>query len=200
MPVGQEHKKRIKERKKETKNSINSGPIIAGLVVIAIGMLIVRLFFGVQAHFKRYVYYTQSIMPCSFQSPLARRLHTEMETLSPSAEDNWVNMTEEELLNSAKNSLILRVIYVLESTEGKNDGCKEYGTINGLGYAQHSEEFRCYDTFARVVRDADQWFVERMAENGNKLAEALCYYNTGTPGLHTCEYSQNFLNALGSKL
>ena len=108
--------------------------------------------------------------------------------------------TEEEIMDSYRLAPILKSIYFLESTAGKNDGCKEEGRFNGFGYAQSDSSWKCYSTFELVVEQVNDWFEERLSTNGNNISEAVCYYNTGVPHQATCEYGQNFMSVIVDRL
>jgi len=109
-------------------------------------------------------------------------------------------LTDMEVIEQYDLALILKVVYMLESTWGQNDYCKEKGTFNGYGYRQNSYENKCYESFEQVTERVNEWLEERLAYNGNDLAEALCYYNTGIANNGACEYSQKFMRELADNL
>lgn len=196
--VGKEHKKRTTERKRDAEGkfakSFNIVPAIVGIALIAFGGILVSTWFVMQNHFIKYYYERQDMIVISF--PIVRKLREQEKILSPLADDEGVDFTDEEVLERADNTIILKGVYMLESTSGKNDGCKEDGLINGFGYRQNSSEFKCYKDFRSVVQKVDDWYTTRLEENGGNIAEALCYYNKGYANMGTCEYSQNFLKVL----
>jgi len=101
-----------------------------------------------------------------------------------------------EVIEQYELSPVLKTVYFLESTSGKNDGCKEEGKFNGYGFAQNSAQWKCYDSFEKVTERVNDWFVERLSMNGNDLVEAVCLYNTGIQGKQVCDYSINFFSVL----
>lgn len=196
--VGKEYKKRKDVSKKLSVRQ--SGLVLLGLFLIALSVLTVKAFKSIVDWSQDHYIQENKVIEVKLQKPWTIKTKEKQVVLSPIAEDNWVNMTPDEIINQAENTTILRGVYFLESANGRNDGCKDYGTVNGLGFGQHSAEFRCYANFGMVVRDADEWFTKRLSENGNNIAEALCFYNRGIAGLNTCEYSQTFLTVLGDIL
>lgn len=108
--------------------------------------------------------------------------------------------TEKEIMKQYPLRALLETVYFLESTEGRNDGCRNEGKVNGFGYAQSNHTWQCFDSFEEVVSKVNNWFVERLAVNGNDVAEALCYYNTGFANQKTCTYSQNFMSVITKDL
>lgn len=107
-----------------------------------------------------------------------------------------VKKTDMEIIEQYKLSPVLKTIYFLESTSGKSDSCKDQGTFNGYGYRQNTREHKCYDSFEEVTDKVNEWFEQRLADNGNNLIDAVCYYNKGIEGLETCDYSHNFMLVL----
>lgn len=105
-------------------------------------------------------------------------------------------MTDMEVIEQYHLSPVLKTVYFLESTSGQNDGCKEQGQFNGFGYAQNSSQWKCYESFEKVVEKVNEWFEERLSMNGNDLVEATCFYNRGVQGLQVCDYSVNFFSVL----
>jgi hypothetical protein len=104
--------------------------------------------------------------------------------------------TDMEIIEQYHLSPVLKTIYFLESTSGKNDSCKEEGLFNGYGYRQHRNDWKCYESFEQVTDKVNEWFEERLATNGNELVEAVCFYNKGIQGLQVCDYSINFMGVL----
>lgn len=104
--------------------------------------------------------------------------------------------TEQQIMNNYPLAPLIKSIYVLESTEGKNDGCKERGKFNGFGFAQSDHTWACFDSFDEVVKKVNDWYVERLGVNGNDVIEAVCYYNLGIPNQNTCTYAENFMSVI----
>lgn len=92
---------------------------------------------------------------------------------------------------------VVDAVHILESSGGKNDGCKKKGLINGYGYAQHGsgKVWTCFDSHTEVRALVEKWYSKRIPELG--LSTALCYYNTGYK-LQECPYYQNFLKVVKS--
>jgi len=130
-------------------------------------------------------------LPVVFRAPWKEK---EKIVISPLGEVK--QLTEAEVLESYYLSPVIKTIYFLESTSGKNDGCKDQGKVNGFGYRQNSGEWKCYDSFTQVADKVNEWFEERLAMNGNNLVEAVCFYNKGIQGLSVCDYSENFMGVL----
>ena len=107
--------------------------------------------------------------------------------------------TEDEIFDQYRLAPILRSVYFLESTSGKNDACKEEGKINGFGYRQNGSEWKCYGSFEEVVEIVNVWFEDRLSTNGNNMVEAACYYNTGVANQPTCEYGQNLVSVIADR-
>lgn len=95
----------------------------------------------------------------------------------------------------------IKSIYMLESTKGQKDGCKDEGKFNGYGYRQNSSEWKCYDSFAEVTEKVNEWLEDRLSTNGKDIIEAVCFYNKGIQGLRDCgDYSANFSSVLTDNL
>jgi len=101
--------------------------------------------------------------------------------------------TEQEVMGQYPLAPLIETVYFLESTSGRNDGCKDEGKFNGFGYAQSDHTWQCFDSFDEVVSKVNDWFVKRLSTNGNDVIEAVCFYNRGIQGMAECEYSQNFM-------
>lgn len=97
-------------------------------------------------------------------------------------------LTDTQIIANAKHPEQLMVIYTLESSQGKNDGCKRDGKFNGFGFRQNSREFKCYDTFQEVVTEVDNWLTEK-----EKLS--YCVYNEGVARTD-CPYAQTAMKLL----
>lgn len=99
-------------------------------------------------------------------------------------------LTDKELILSKKNGTILWRIYGLESTWGKNDGCKSHGEFNGYGYGQNGDVWNCFPSFDVVTTKVDAWFEKNLKTLS--LSESLCLYNTGK-ATKSCDYYKNYL-------
>lgn len=82
-----------------------------------------------------------------------------------------------ENLGDAKE--IVKIMYTLESSNGKYDSCKEQGKFNGYGYGQNNSEWRCYDSFEEVTARVTEWVQDKI-DRGFSTAQIFCFYQTGT--------------------
>lgn len=130
-----------------------------------------------------------------------RKSNLPIEILAKNSSNNNIELsitpkpkTEKEIIFSYKNGDILWKIYGLESSWGRNDGCREQGKYNGFGYGQNKYVWNCFNSFEEVVEKVNNWFEKRLKENGNDLTEALCYYNTGLTKQVNCKYYQSFIS------
>lgn len=100
------------------------------------------------------------------------------------------NLTERARV--ARVAHLVKAIYVLESSGGKNDGCVRDGRgVNGFGYRQNKREFVCFDSHERVEGLVTRW-VEDKLEKNYTIPELLCYYNQGER-VKMCPYYNNYL-------
>src|SRR3990167_7832872 len=96
----------------------------------------------------------------------------------------------------AKSSIIpqtaiLKRIYQLESSGGKNDRCRQQGKWNGYGFGQSAFSWNCYQSLQEVENHVSRWFEENLKTK--TLSQALCYYNTGY--VHDwCPYYEKYLS------
>jgi len=122
-------------------------------------------------------------------TPLSPTLTPKKQSLIPEVQAK--DMTIADYIDQAKHKDILRKIYTLESSQGRNDGCKDNGKLNGFGYGQNRYTWNCFDTPQEVVNKVDAWFDRELQTK--TLAEALCYYNKGIVE-NNCTYYQNYLS------
>lgn len=123
----------------------------------------------------------------------------ELQIISPVSGETQQPLTEDEVIDQHHLAPVLHSIYMLESTEGENDSCKDEGKFNGYGYAQNGSMWKCYDSFDEVTERVNMWLEDRLATNGNNLTEAICYYNTGIEWQDYCgDYSANFWSVLSN--
>lgn len=86
---------------------------------------------------------------------------------------------------------VVRKVYRLESSSGKNDGCVTKGLgYNGYGYRQNKSEWKCF-TSREEVAGYVEWQINKYLKTMD-LPTALCYYNSGVK-TSNCEYYQNYL-------
>ena len=90
----------------------------------------------------------------------------------------------------SKDEIVWR-IYGLESSYGKNDGCKRQGKFNGFGFGQHETDWQCFKTFEEASQAVHNW-VASMQAQGYDMPTLVCYYNTGKL-ISNCSYYQKFL-------
>ena len=86
-------------------------------------------------------------------------------------------------------SEIVDKVYILESSGGKNDDCKQQGLVNGYGFRINKFEHHCYQTKAEVEKEVAAWFTKNL--QNKTLAESLCYYQSGII-TRDCEYARKF--------
>lgn len=90
----------------------------------------------------------------------------------------------QEANNEASGELgaVVAKVYTLESSNGKNDSCKESGKFNGYGYAQNLTTWNCFDSHEEVTNKVKSWFEKHLKTK--TLGEALCGYNLGFQSEH----------------
>lgn len=171
--------------------------ILGGVVLGIIWSVLVGWFFS--------NYYLRS--PIILQSPVMERYPKVSPTPKPqrkagksvvpvvvAKEEVKEPISDEERVKMAKNGDILWKVYGLESTWGRNDGCRDQGRFNGFGYGQNGNVWNCFESFEEVVLKVDKWFSSRLSKNGGDMVEALCFYNLGQGNLSNCQYYQKFLS------
>ena len=186
------HPKRKKREKKVEKGTSISRILISAIFVV---VLIVT---GVAYVLEQYVNWRAEH---EWQFPaqwIGMVRIIERQTISPVANAQTKEpMTDQQIIEQYSLSPVLKTVYFLESTSGQKDGCKDEGKFNGYGYAQNSNQWKCYDSFEIVTEKVNEWYEDRLATNGNDLIEAVCYYNTGVQGQLSCgDYSANFFSVL----
>jgi len=80
-------------------------------------------------------------------------------------------------------------IYTLESSNGKNDGCKNLGLYNGYGWRQNNFEWKCYSSHEVVRGLVIDWLTKNIKDG--KIEQALCYYNQGIQ-TDSCTYAISY--------
>ncbi len=98
--------------------------------------------------------------------------------------------TEKEIVMENEYGEDLWKIYFLESSLGKNDGCRKEGKFGGFGVMSQGGVV-CYDSFQKAVDRAGYWW--KQALEGNTKDEALCVWNLGKK-MPMCSYSQTFMS------
>lgn len=87
---------------------------------------------------------------------------------------------------------IVKKVYRLESSGGKNDSCKIPGKVNGYGFGVYGGKSPCFDSHEEVTALVEDWFQKRL-DRGMTVGQAACLYNTGTAS-DDCPYYQKFLS------
>jgi len=91
-------------------------------------------------------------------------------------------------------SEIVRRIYQLESSGGKNDSCHRHGLHNDFGLGIYGNHEDCYQTTDEVRTKVTDWFDKKL-KNGYSLEASLCGYNTGS-FVNSCNYLEKFNSLL----
>lgn len=140
--------------------------------------------------------------PIILQSPLNIESRGELQEVSsghnlvPEAEAKEIDFTGANFISSVPSPKserivdVVRKVYQLESSSGKNDGCREKGLYNGYGYRQNKKEWKCFGSHEEVTKYVTDLFAERIPVMG--LSTSLCYYQSGYK-TQDCEYYQKFL-------
>lgn len=97
--------------------------------------------------------------------------------------------SEKEIIMASKHGEILYKIWGLESSWGRNDGCRDEGKFGGFGIMSEGKVM-CYDTFEKSVERAEYWLTKLGVDKD--MAKALCLWNTGVVMVN-CSYYQAFL-------
>lgn len=125
----------------------------------------------------------------------------EVKAFAGNTEQEVKVLTDIETIEQYYLAPYIKSIYMLESTKGQNDGCKDEGKFNGYGFRQNSSEWKCYDSFAEVTKEVNDWLEYQLDQNGGDIIESVCYYNKGVHGLMSCgDYSANFSSVLTDNL
>lgn len=98
--------------------------------------------------------------------------------------------TDKEIIMANRHGEILYKIWGLESSWGRNDGCRDEGKFGGFG-VMSSGEVVCYESFEKSVERADYWLTKLGVDKD--LDKALCQWNTGT-AQSMCNYSIAYHN------
>lgn len=148
-----------------------------GFAAIVILIIIATSAYGVYEF--NYNYSLQS--PITLRSPIVSK-HRDI-LISPVAKGKKTSS----ILDLGK---IADKIYILESSGGKNDSCKNLGLFNGFGFRQNTSEWICYSSHEEVRQLVINWLTTHIAKYG--LEKSLCIYNRGVNETG-CTYSQNYL-------
>jgi hypothetical protein len=147
-------------------------------VSIMVFLMALFMIYGLYSFFTTYGLRT----PVIFQSPVYR-LNPEV-IISPISTPS--GKTTSVTIDLGK---IADKIYTLESSGGKNDGCRKLGLYNGYGYRQNTSEWVCYGSHEEVRQHVISWLTENI-KNGD-VQDALCYYNKGKRNIG-CTYAVNY--------
>lgn len=189
-------KKKVKRERKEIKKvnwkAILLTSILLSTVIVSVTMYAVERY----ADWRKYYAWQTPIRWVGFIIKIEKPV--KMPEGSKKIEEK--KLTDMQILDQYKLAPYLKSIYMLESTKGKNDWCKEQGKFNGFGYRQNTREKKCFDSFDKVAGFVNEWLEDRLSTNGNDIIEAVCYYNQGIAGMSSCTYSQNFVSVLTDNL
>lgn len=138
-------------------------------------------------------YYTQS--PVKQWQPMIVPRHIKKQAVVPvkaseTKKQVVVPKTEKEIVMGQKWGAELWKIYFLESTHGKNDGCRLSGKFGGFGVMEAKGKPACYDTFEEAAIRANYWY--DLIRSKYSLTESLCMWNTGV-NVNKCNYSDTYL-------
>jgi hypothetical protein len=123
--------------------------------------------------------------PVIIQMPI--QVHKRVEPLSPTPTPKKVKVTLTPTATpTPKLKVDIKKIYQLESSGGKNDGCRNKGLYNGYGYGQNSFVWNCFPSHEEVTNKVIAWFKDK-EEKGYSIAEQLCMYNVGKR-ITNCDY------------
>jgi hypothetical protein len=187
-----EDMKNAKKRKRVKKEVVVKSRHIKAKLAFAL-IIVVLMVTGVAYALERYADWRaghQYQMPVVF-----REFYKDIERAGTATAEERA-LTDVELIGQYRLAPVIKTVYFLESTSGKNDKCRDEGKFNGFGYAQNKSVWKCYDTFKDVADRVNEWFEDRLGENGNNLVEAACFYNKGIPYMQVCDYSENFMSVL----
>lgn len=191
--IQQDYQEKKPNKEVIKKREADSLPFISTLILLA-GLLIVT---GVAIGMERYASWRAEHewqRPVNWVGFVREKDKTKTEVLG---EGTNRKLSEEQILEQYKLAPVLKSIYLLESTSGEKDGCRDTGEFNGFGFAQNNDSWMCYKSFEDVASRVNAWFEKRLGENGNNLIEAVCYYNTGIENQSTCgDYSENFWSVI----
>jgi len=108
-------------------------------------------------------------------------------------EDTTVEIEQiEEIEESVNIDEIVKKVYQLESSSGKNDfsKCTAIGKTNPFGYAIPSpKKYICFDSYDEVAGLVGKWFEKKLVDH--TLEESLCIYNTGVK-TEACGYVNKY--------
>lgn len=194
--------KKRKRKKKEKVEEVKKPDVWKRVKLMFVG--IVMLFIGVAYCAERYVYWRAGHQ---WQFPLVwigmvREIVTH--NINPATgEVARKPMTDIEVIEQYRLAPYLKSMYQLESSKGKNDGCKDQGKFNGYGFMQNGNDWVCYESFEEVTELVNAWLEDHLTEFGNDLSTTLCHYNLGSVnGIipNNCDYSYNFMTVLTGNL
>lgn len=153
------------------------GLVLSAILITTFIVIVLLAIYGVVSFFNQY----------GLQSPITFR--------SPVYNKNSNVLISPVSTKSAKQSAIFNVgaiadkIYTLESSNGKNDGCRNLGLYNGYGYRQNSFEWVCYNSHDEARMHVINWLTQNI-KDGN-IEKALCLYNRGLNETG-CQYAINY--------
>lgn len=151
---------------------------------------ILFIFLRVNDFYKNHYFEPQLPLVIKFQNPLPIKTK-ETEATKPAVIEYPVIPSPTPKPKIPTVSEILPKIFQLESSSGRNDGCRDIGKFNGYGFMQSTFNWECFDTQEEVEVLVANWFTRHLEDK--TLPEALCYYNRGVVE-EGCPYYQNYLS------
>src|SRR5690348_4227672 len=111
--------------------------------VLFFGSLIFWTGYTTVTYFRNYTWKWQSPIIIKVQTPLVIKHNVEI--LSP-VSSNSASLIGQVFADDKPLNVgaIADKIYQLESSGGKNDGCRKLGLYNGYGFRQNTSEWMCY--------------------------------------------------------
>jgi hypothetical protein len=83
-------------------------------------------------------------------------------------------------------------IYQLESSGGRNDGCRRIGLYNGYGFRQNKKEWKCFKSHGVARELVIDWLNYHLNKEHLTISQALCHYNQGSV-TNDCGYHRKYL-------
>lgn len=167
----------IKAVTSATKKTTRFNIALASMVGIVIFGVLIVAGYGVYTFLHTYGFQN----PVQFRSPIYE-LHPDV-IISP------ISTGSATMQGTFNVGDIADKIYTLESSGGKNDGCKRLGKFNGYGFRQNDHEWVCYESHAQVRLEVINWLTKNI-KDGN-IEKAMCLYNKGTIE-EGCAYALNY--------
>lgn len=174
----------------------NSAQGIAYRLVFLVGLVTIMFWFGlgvVEAYgvVKAELPFTREYVANKIHQP--KRIIVVNPTVAKIAQVEVKEVAEiKEIPENTFIKDVVRKVYQLESSSGKNDfsKCVEAGKFNGYGFGIPSPyKWMCFDSHEEATEAVTKWFEKKLADN--TLEESLCIYNTGIK-TSSCGYVNKF--------